>query len=274
MLRPPHTRYDHLYVYHLDLASIPEVDDPDLIGIWMEDDTSVLFFHAEKEELVQDICLRHNCSLIYQADLPYQEWESNQDITGFTVGSLRIAPVWENDPADIRLDPSVIFGSGFHPTTRVCLELLLKYLTTPEVRIKSVLDLGAGTGLLSIAAAFEGCGHVTAVDDNNLACQVARANCRLNGVEDRVDVLQQDLRRNLPATADYDLVVANLYRGLLEELFSDSAFWEAKFYILSGFIQPMEAELLAALPSSRIRFLERTRKERWCVWVLANRNIL
>ncbi|MFP3982363.1 MAG: 50S ribosomal protein L11 methyltransferase [Desulfurivibrionaceae bacterium] len=274
MLKPPYTFYEHLYVYHLDLPHIPKVNDPDLIGVWMEDDTAVLFFHREKDALIKDICKVNKCELIYQADLSYQDWESGQNITGFTIDSLRIAPVWDNAPADIRIDPSVIFGSGFHPTTRTCLELLLKYLTTPEIKIKNVLDLGAGTGLLSIAAAHLGAEQVSAIDNNNLACQVAGANCRLNNVEDRVTVRQQDLLKQPPDTGGSDLIIANLYRGLLQELFSLPAFWEGGLYILSGFIQPMEADLLADLPSSRIRFLERKRKDRWCVWVLANRDIL
>lgn len=274
MLKEPYSHYDHLYVYHLDLAELPEVNDPDLIGVWMEDATAVLFFHKAKDSLVKDICETNKCRLIYQADLPYRDWEASQDITGFNIDSLRIAPVWDNGPADIRIDPSVIFGSGFHPTTRICLELLLKYITTPETNIKKVLDLGSGTGLLSITAAYKGAEKISAIDNNNLACQVAEKNCRLNGVEDRVKVLQQDLQKQSPVTGDSDLIIANLYQGLLKNLFDTPSFWDGGLYIVSGFIQPMEAELLAALPSSRLRFLERKRKEKWCVWVLANREIL
>lgn len=268
MLRPPYTRYRHLYVYHLDQASIPQLQDPDLIGTWIEDDTTVLFFHRPKEKLVEQICRDNNSQLVYEADLSYKDWEAGYDITSFTTAGTKIAPVWEEGPADIKLDPSVIFGSGFHPTTRTCLEMINQYLASPEIKINSMLDLGTGTGLLSIYAARNHVDRITAIDNNPLACQVAQANCQRNQVDSQVSVQQLDLRRELPDTANYDLVVANLYRGLLEELIETPSFWQARYYILSGFIQPMEAELLAALPAHLIRFLDRKRVDKWCIWGL------
>lgn len=272
MLHPPYKRYDHLYVYHLDKIDLPEPDSPELIGVWIEDDTTVLFFHQAQEELVARICQEHSCAIIYQADLSYEEWEAGQQITTFSVGSFTVAPVWESGEADIILDPSVIFGSGFHPTTRTCLSLVDKYVKTPELAINSMLDLGTGTGLLSIAAAKHGVGQVVAVDNNPLACQVAESNARRNKVAGQIRVEQADLRLNPPTTAGFDLVVANLYRGLLEEMFASPDFWQANLYILSGFIRSMEAELLAALPAQKVKFLERTRTENWCLWVVAPNN--
>ncbi|MFZ5759075.1 MAG: 50S ribosomal protein L11 methyltransferase [Thermodesulfobacteriota bacterium] len=273
MLRPPYTSYNRLHVYHLDNPAIPCPDDQDLIGLWVEDDTSVLFFHQPKDLLVADLCSRSGCSLIYQAELDYQDWEAGQEITAFTVADITVAPVWETDTADIRLDPSVIFGTGFHPTTRICLHTLLTMLRSPETRINSVLDLGTGTGLLAIAAALYGARQVTAIDNNPLACQVAKANCRRNRVGKQVSVQQLDLRQHIPSTKEYNLVIANLYRGLLETLFITPSFWEADYYLLSGFLPGMEGDLLAAIPGDRVRFLNRLRSDKWCIWQLANRRI-
>jgi ribosomal protein L11 methyltransferase len=274
MLRPPYQSYDRLYVYHLDKADIPAFADPDLIGIWIEDETAVLFFHRTKDRLVAELCSRHHCHVIYQADLDYCDWEAGQFISSFTVGGITVSPVWEKGPADIRLDPSVIFGSGFHPTTRACLETVITYLQSPEAAIKTMLDLGTGTGLLSIAAAHFGAEKITAVDNNPLACEVARANCRLNGVADRIEVTEMDLRQDKQQTNGYNLVVANLYRGLLEQLIQTPSFWEGDIYILSGFMQSMEADLLAELPARQIRFLDRKQSDRWCIWVLGNRKVI
>lgn len=269
MLRPPHTSYNHLYVYHLDIIDLPKITDPDLIGVWIEDDTSVLFFHAAKKELVTKICRHQKCSLIYEADLSYDDWEAGQQITSFAVGTFRVSPLWEEDEADIRLDPSVIFGSGFHPTTRSCLRLVDKYVRTPELAINSMLDLGTGTGLLSIAAAKHGVSNILAMDNNPLACEVANANCLYNQVDNQVTVKEIDLRRSPPVTEGIDLLVANLYRGLLKELFTQESFWRANLYILSGFMRSMEADLLAAIPAKHLKFLERTQNDNWCIWVLA-----
>lgn len=268
MLRPPHTKYEHLYVYHLDLPTVPHINDSDLIGTWIEDGSAILFFHTEKESLVQSICTDTGSKIIYQADLSYDDWEAGQKIESFTVGDLSIAPVWENTSADIVLDPGVIFGSGFHPSTRLCLEALLKYLNTPEIEIKSALDLGCGTGLLSIAAAKQGVEKITAVDHNPLACEVARQNVNRNNVQDSITVQQADLRAGIPDTK-IDLVIANLYRELLEKLLKTPSFWQASYYILAGFIPGMEQDLLAALPQHEVTFLERRRQDRWCLWVLA-----
>jgi ribosomal protein L11 methyltransferase len=171
-------------------------------------------------------------------------------------------------------DPSVIFGSGFHPTTRVCLETVINYMQSPEAAIKTMLDLGTGTGLLSIAAARFGAEKITAIDNNPLACEVARTNCRLNKVDEQIDIRQVDLRKVKPQTSGYNLVVANLYRGLLAQLLQTPSFWEADLYILSGFIQSMEADLLAELPATQIRLLDRKRSDKWCIWTLGNRKVI
>ncbi len=271
MLRPPYTEYSRLYTYHLDLKDLPEIIDPDLIGTWIEDETAILFFHKPKERLVQEICEQSGATVIYEADLDYTDWEAGREIGPFTVEDVTVAPVWSKTEADILLDPSVIFGSGFHPSTHLCLEGLLKYLKTPEIKINSALDLGCGTGLLAIAAALQGVERITAIDNNRLACEVALANVERNNVQNLVQVQERDLRANPPQTQGVDLVMANLYKGLMIELFENPDFWQAKFYLLSGFIIPMEEDLLAALPMDKVRFLDRMRHEKWCFWALASR---
>lgn len=267
MLRPPYEKYDRLFVYHLDGITVPEVNDPDLIGIWMEDGTPILFFHQQKDELVSRLCNEFGCTLIYQADLDYTDWEAGQEISPFTVEGVKVSPVWDKQPADLIIDPSVIFGSGFHPSTRLCMETLVKYCRTPEVNPSSMLDLGCGTGLLALTAAHIGVNSIKACDNNTLACEVAEKNCRLNGFNN-IEVSEVDLRKNLPST-NVDLVVANLYHTLLGELFQEPTFWQAKLYIVAGFSPSMEEELLASLPTDRMRMLERNRSDRWCLWVMA-----
>jgi len=268
MLSPPYDKYEKLYVYHLDATDLPPVPSEDLIGTWIEDGNPILFFHRPKDQLISDLCREHACRLVYQADLDYSDWEAGQEIAPFEVEGLSVAPVWHEAPADITIDPSVIFGSGFHPSTRLCLETLLKYYSTPEVDIESMLDLGTGTGLLAITAAHLGIRRITAIDNNPLACDVARKNILLNGYEREIDVIMADLRQDPPETI-VDLVVANLYHTLLAELFETPSFWQAKLYIVAGFIPSMEDQLLAALPTRKVRMLERRRNDRWCLWVLS-----
>ena len=277
MLKPPYTRYDQLHVYNFDRIDLGHIDDPDLIGTWIEDDTAILFFHKEKQALVDAICARTGAGIIYQACLNYQDWEAGLDITTFTVPPLIVAPLWETEQLvtaeediPVRLDPSVIFGSGFHPSTRLCLQVLTDLLTTHPEQISSMVDLGTGTGLLSIGAAKLGVKKIRAYDNNPFACSVAERNVEINQCRDQIQVLEADLRNGLPDTG-VDLVVANLYKGLLLELFQHPDFWRARYYIISGFIPSMEEELLAALPIDRLNLLERRKNETWRLWLLAKK---
>lgn len=275
MLKPPYTSYDQLYVYNFDRIDLGIIDDPDLIGKWVEDDTAILFFHREKQELVERICKEQTAEIIYQANLNYQDWEAGLDITTFSVPPLTIIPLWEEhlQPSEphaipIRLDPSVIFGSGFHPTTRLCLQVITDLISSHPEEIQSMVDLGTGTGLLSLGAAKLGVKHIRAYDNNPFACSVAEKNVSLNECQKQITVNDADLRAALPDTGA-DLVVANLYKGLLLGMFADPDFWRAKYYIISGFIPSMEEELLAALPMDKLTMLERRKSDTWRLWVLA-----
>ena len=277
MLRDPHHKYNRLYVYYFDREDLPPVDDQDYIGTWVEDGKALLFFHHPKDELVQSICRDTGADIIYQADLDYRDWEAGTVINEFSTKTLTVCPVWKKDikrtgeNQQIILDPSVIFGSGFHATTRLCLETLeLIFLESGE-HIETVLDLGTGTGLLGIAAAGLGARKVTVVDNNPLACEVARKNIGLNDCTSRIEVRQIDLINDKPSTGGYDLVIANLYKGLLLHLFEDPEFWKAKMYLVSGFISGMEGELLAALPERNIHILHRANREMWRLWLLKNK---
>ncbi len=130
---------------------------------------------------------------------------------------LGVCPTWEDWPGEdpavrvIRLDPGRAFGTGTHETTRLCLGLLDRALSArPGAR---VLDVGCGSGILSIGALLLGAGRAVALDIAPLAAQAARENARRNGVADRLRVVAGDLRA---VGGAYPLVVANiLYQVLL-----------------------------------------------------------
>jgi ribosomal protein L11 methyltransferase len=127
-------------------------------------------------------------------------------------GRLWIVPSWHEspDPAAINLilDPGMAFGTGSHPTTRLCLEWLERNITEGC----SVLDYGCGSGILAIAAARLGAGHVAGVDIDPLAVEAARANAERNGVT----ALFADSA--MPVAGEYDFVVANILSNPLRVL--------------------------------------------------------
>jgi ribosomal protein L11 methyltransferase len=127
------------------------------------------------------------------------------------IGPLWVGPPWEPPDAGalaVVIDPGRAFGTGAHPTTRLSLELLL------AVEPGSLVDLGCGSGVLSVAAATLGFAPVVALDDDPAAIEVARENARANGVE--VDVRQADVLADpLPETA---IAVANIELAAVEAL--------------------------------------------------------
>ena len=157
-------------------------------------------------------------------------------------GRLYVRPPWE-EPAvrpgvhELVIDPGQAFGTGTHPTTRLCLELLLELDATG-----SFADLGCGSGVLAIAASKLGFAPVTALDAEQAAVAATVTNARDNGVAlDRVE--RFDLRREPPPAAD--AVAANLMRPLLlqvAELMVD----RPRALILSGLLDHETDELAAA----------------------------
>ena len=125
---------------------------------------------------------------------------------------LWIVPSWHESPdpnaINLILDPGMAFGTGSHPTTRLCLEWLERNVSTAC----SVLDYGCGSGILAIAAARLGAGHVAGVDIDPQAVEAANANAERNGVT----ALFADSAT--PVAGEYDVVVANILSNPLRVL--------------------------------------------------------
>jgi ribosomal protein L11 methyltransferase len=124
-----------------------------------------------------------------------ETWKTHYDV--LRVGRrLVIKPTWRDydplpDDLIIELDPGMAFGSGLHPTTRLCLEAMEGFLRPGS----SVLDVGTGSGILAVAAARLGASHVLALDTDPLAVRVARENVALNKVEDVIRVEAETVQK-------------------------------------------------------------------------------
>ena len=149
-------------------------------------------------------------------DLPDDDWaaRSQQSLTAVRAGRFIIAPPWDlpEEPVDatvIVIEPSMGFGTGHHATTRMCLRLLGEM----DVSDLTVLDLGTGSGVLSMAAALSGARRVVGIDVDEDAIGSAEASARLNTLPDTILFTVTDFRRDPPAPVD--LVLANLTGGML-----------------------------------------------------------
>jgi ribosomal protein L11 methyltransferase len=145
---------------------------------------------------------------------------------GVAIGRLWVGPPWEEPPAGavaVVIDPGRAFGTGAHPTTRLSLELL------QAVEPGALLDVGCGSGVLSIAARMLGFHPVTGIDIDGSAIEVARTNARANGVEvsvHRADALADELPRTQVAVAN---VALDVVERLLPRL-------SARLAIVSGYL--------------------------------------
>lgn len=161
---------------------------------------------------------------------------------------LRIVPVWEqaHAPSDHRIhlivDPGLSFGTGTHFTTAFCLEMIdgLWQASTPS----SFLDVGAGSGILAIAAAKLGCGRVVAMEADPAVIPYARRNVGLNGVEDAVDLRCATLGVD-DVDGSCEVVCANLTGGTLLDCVGELARAAERVLVLSG-IREGEADAVAA----------------------------
>ena len=152
------------------------------------------------------------------------EWENSwKDFFDvLRVGSrIVVCPTWrEHSPLAgdviVRLDPGMAFGTGHHPTTRMCLEAIDRILTPGD----TVLDLGCGSGILSIAAAKLGAGKVVGLEIDTKAVGVGQANADLNGVSHMVDIVHGTLPSPKAPIGSFDLVAANISARVIEDLAS------------------------------------------------------
>jgi ribosomal protein L11 methyltransferase len=163
------------------------------------------------------------------------------------IGRLWVGPPWEQPDADalaVVIDPGRAFGTGSHPTTRLCLELL------DGLPRGSVLDVGCGSGVLSIAAARLGFGPILAVDVEQPAVVATTENAKANGVEIEARLLDA-LSDPLPSA---DVAIANIALAAVNEL---AARIDAQRFVCSGYLEVDEP----VLPGWRR--LDRRRTEGW-----------
>ena len=165
-------------------------------------------------------------------------------------------------PNDIvlELDPGMAFGSGTHPTTTLCINLIEAYLNKGD----SVLDIGTGSGILMITAAKLGAGLICGVDKDTVAVDVAGANLKLNGLDPQSYSLSTgNLLEGIKGK--YDFVVANIFTHVILELLDDlpAVLAQGGIFVCSGMIEKNKNLVVAKMKNLGFEILEIREQEEW-----------
>ena len=185
---------------------------------------------------------------------------------------LLIRPVWRDDydPQGrivLNLEPGLAFGTGTHETTRLCLQALEKHVKKGDI----MLDVGCGSGILSVAALLLGAEHATGIDIDPLAVKSSIENAERNNVADRYTGIHGDLAEK--ASGCYDIITANIVADAIIMLSADieKLMNDKTIYIMSGIIDTRLDDVLSALPLT-LRIIERYEEKGWiCLAAIKNK---
>jgi ribosomal protein L11 methyltransferase len=184
-----------------------------------------------------------------------------------------IVPTWEeytpvsSDELIIELDPGMAFGTGTHPTTVMCIQAIERTVKPGD----RVIDVGTGSGVLSIAAAMLGAEDVRAFDLDEVAVTQARLNIKLNKVHPSVTISQNNLLDNVEEDSA-DVIVANILAEVILRFTDDAArvIKPGGAFITSGIIKQKKDQVKEALVNSGFEILETILMEDW-VAIIAKR---
>ncbi len=251
----------------LDVRHVPEfleaaLTDYHVTAINEGDEVWRIFFHSaeERDRAATGLHAAFTGLSLEAVDVADEDWaaRSQASLRAVHVGRVIVAPPWDA-PVTIVVQPSMGFGTGHHATTRLCLAALQQL----DLRGKTVIDVGTGSGVLAMAASLLGAANVIAIDDDADAVSAARENLTLNP-RARVSLQVADLRQMESANAD--LVLANLTGALLVAAanrlrqLTDSG----GRLILSGFLAGEERNVLHAFAPLAVE--HRDQEEEWlCV---------
>ncbi len=272
--------------FEFDLKGVAE-EDPTVEPTegWAEDSISRPDQHAvvgyfPKDRKVKRRCkvlekrlalLKENSAILYRVsykELAEEDWAEawKAFFTPQKIGQkIVVKPTWceyRADPDDIvlELDPGMAFGTGTHPTTALCINLIEDYLNRGD----SFIDIGTGSGILMIAAALLGAGFVCGLDKDNVAIDVAAANLQLNGLDPQNYSLSTG---NLleGVKEKYDFIVANIFTHVILELLDDlhRALAKGGIFVCSGMFEKNKNLVVVKMKNRGFEILEIRSKEEW-----------
>lgn len=260
-----------LEIAHIDLIDeelIKKDRNHAVIHIYISDEDNLTegLIYLKERLAAQNIPFEIGTSSISESDWA-DNWKKYFKTT--EIGQrLVIQPSWEEYDNQtgrlvLKIDPGAAFGTGTHATTRLCLELLERHLKPSS----TLLDIGCGSGILSIAGVLLGAKKSTGVDIDPLAVKVSEQNTADNGVLDRTEFLQGNLVDKI--NKKYDVVCANIVADAIIELSADVGQYINKdgVFLCSGIIDIRAEETENALRKNGFKIIEHRSSENWNAYV-------
>lgn len=260
-------------IAHIDLIeeSLLQKDrTKGIIHIYINPDENPLEATSFIGERLDAIGIKYEITI---SDCKLEDWQNNwkQYFHPTPIGEkLLIRPVWEDnyDAGDrkvLDIEPGLAFGSGSHPTTRLCLEILEKYIDESS----TVLDIGCGSGILSIASLLLGARSAFGVDIDPIAVKTAKENALQNGFDDsKFNAVEGDLSDKV--SGKFSVVVANIVADIIMVFNKEvGKFLEDDgIYITGGIIESREDEVLFSFAQNGFEILQRFENNGWLVFAL------
>lgn len=281
----PLTEKDKEQMFVDILPDAPDNDGIAYLNFYLEEDADVDAILPGVQEALEE--LRQFMDIgeasIAASETEDKDWINNwkQYFKQFYVDDLLIIPSWEEirpedqDRPVIHIDPGTAFGTGMHETTQLCIRQLKKYVKPGD----EILDVGCGSGILSIAAVKFGAGHAVMTDLDPCAITATKENMEVNGIgEAQYDVMIGNLIDD-KAVQDqvgyekYDIVAANILADVLVPLTPVIIHQMKKggIYITSGIIDEKETVVVEAVKAAGLEVVEVNHQGEW-VSVTARKN--
>jgi ribosomal protein L11 methyltransferase len=199
-----------------------------------------------------------------------EEWEKNLNVIGVT-DKIVIKPSYkEYKPLKseivITIDPKMSFGTGEHQTTKLMLKLIEKHLKQGM----KILDVGSGTAVLSIAAIKLGAELAIAIDDDELCLVYGNENCRINSIENKIDIRTGEIKDI--EEKDFDLVFANIQKNVLIEI-ADQIKYRLKedgLVFLSGLLDGDERDIVKHYTKIEFQLIDKLQLDEWIAVAFRN----
>lgn len=239
-----------------------------LIKVYFEEEIDIIEVIEEikkKLNLFLNLCVQSKIEISYSSveeDQWINEWKKYHNPV--TIGNIIVSTSWDreinninNEKIIVKIDPGMAFGTGSHPTTLMCIEALQKYLK----KGMDVIDVGTGSGILSIVAKKLGAGRVIAIDIDDTAVNVAKYNAKLNNVD--IEVLKNDLISGIKD--QFDIVIANIIAEVIVDLTGKvkAVLKKGGIYIVSGILPEKVYSVIEALENDIFNILEIKEKDNW-----------